>query len=146
MRKLTIGILFFGLIAALSPVKAQQADAHEKLKKHINSIVLKVEKADEADEKRTILNNSLDELVSAIDQVEQNKMVPETDKEALAGFKNDLIEKKNELNGQDGFAKVPDNRLNDFAQYVQQDMEQADRVVTISLTTALLIVIILLLL
>lgn len=73
-------------------------------------------------------------------------MVPETDKEALAGFKNDLIEKKNELNGQDGFAKVPDNRLNDFAQYVQQDMEQADRVVTISLTTALLIVIILLLL
>jgi hypothetical protein len=41
--------------------------------------------------------------------------------------------------------RVPDEQLNAFSDYVVQDMEQADQIITISLVTLLLIVILIVL-
>lgn len=144
MKKLTISFLL--LLFTVIPLHAQSPDAHDKLKKEINEMVENVRKAETAVEKRTILNRSFDDLVTAFDRVSAMEQVPESDKKAIADFRNTIQEKKDELNGADGYEKVPDTQLDEFADYVQQDIEQADRAITISLTTALLIIIILLLL
>jgi hypothetical protein len=115
------------------------------LKKHINSVVEKVEEAQEPVQKRTILDGSLEEMIEAIDKVSEKNSVSDSDKKGLAVFKENLEDRRNELNGLNGFKKVPANQLNHYANFIQQDMEQADAV-TISVTTALLIIIILLLL
>jgi hypothetical protein len=147
MKKLTISIFFFGLVAMLSTTAfAQSVDPQERLKKHINDVVEEVHKTENPDEKRAVLNRSLGNLISTVDKVEGMDRVPEEDLNTLADLKQNLQDKKDELNGENGYAKVPANQLNNFANFVQQDLEQADTVVTLSLTTALLIVLILLLL
>jgi hypothetical protein len=52
-----------------------------------------------------------------------------------------MRDRQNELNGLDGFEKVPANKLDEFATFTLQDIEQADTIITISLTTLLLIII-----
>ncbi len=146
MKKFTFSILVFSLMALLSPLQAQSDRGQDIIKNSINEMVSDVEKADNAADKRVILNKSLDKLITAIDRVEAMKAVPDSDKTVLSSFKEDLSEKKNELNGMDGYRKVPNNQLNNFANFIQQDFEQADKFVTLSLSTVLLIVIILLLL
>lgn len=84
-------------------------------------------------------------MIGAIEKVEGMRAVSETEKQGLQVFKEDIQNKKDELNGNNGFSAVPNNSLNNFADYVQQDLEQADTV-TIGVTTLLLIIIILLLL
>ncbi len=146
MKKFIFSVLTLLLVGLSAPIKAQNSgDPETMFKKHINKMVESVEKTDAPDEKRVILNNSFDDLIGAIEKVESMKAVPETDKEGLAVFKADIQEKKNELNGVNGFSPVANNNLNNFANFVQQDLEQADTV-TIGVTTLLLIIIHLLLL
>ena len=145
MRKFILSVIVLSLVGLVSPLKAQLNDGHERLKNHINSVVEKVEEAESPLQKREILDGSLEEMIQAIDKVKEKKSVSESDKKGLAVFKDNLVDRKNELNGLNGFKKVPNNQLNQYANYIQQNVEQADAV-TISVTTALLIVIILLLL
>ena len=107
-------------------------------------MVESVEKAETPDAKREVLNGSFDDLIGAIEKVESMKAIPETDKEGLKVFKADIQDKQNELNGVNGFSPVANNNLNNFANFVQQDFEQADKV-TIGITTLLLIILILIL-
>lgn len=117
----------------------------DKIKKHWNKVTQKVEKAETADEKRLILNESFDDMITALSQVENMAGISKSDKENLAILKEKMQTHQHELNGQNGFERVQNGQLNNFSNYVQQDIEQADTI-TISLTAALLIVIIILLL
>ncbi|HLR77334.1 MAG TPA: hypothetical protein VK106_06705 [Balneolaceae bacterium] len=133
-------IMFLNVTAA----SAQVDDPVQEFKKYINDMVVKVEHTDEPEAKRAIINNTFDELLSAFDQVEELKGLSGKEQEALNLLTEDITDKKNELNGRAGYKIVPDNQLNQYAKYVQQDMEQAETI-TISIVVALLIVIILLL-
>lgn len=135
-------LVFFSQVSAF----AQADKATTKFKKYINDVVQKVEKTEEPDKKRAILNDSFDDLISTFDKVAAMNSVSEKDRDAIAQLKTTITERKNELNGLNGYDAVKNNQLNNFANYVQQDMEQADSTVTISVTVLLLIVIILLLL
>lgn len=146
MKKFIFSVLALTFIGFISPIQAQKSgDAETVFKKHINKMVESVEKAESPEIKREILNDSFDDLIGAIERVESLKVVPETDKEGLKVFKADILDKKSELNGVNGFQPVQNNNLNNFANFVQQDLEQADTV-TIGVTTLLLILIILLIL
>ena len=146
MKKFIFSVLTLAFVGLVSPINAQSsADAETMFKKHINKMVESVEKAETPEKKRELLNDSFDDLITSIEKVESMSAVPASEKEGLAIFKNDIQEKKSELNGINGFNKVPNNNLNNFANFVQQDLEQADTV-TIGVTTLLLIIIILLLL
>src|SRR5690554_4454600 len=146
MKKLTFSFLVIALIAFLSPLKAQSSKAQEIIKKNINEMVIDVERTSNPTEKRKVLNKTFDKFFTTIERVEKMESVSADDKAGLNEFKASFVEKKNELNGLNGFAKVPDIQLNNYANFVQQNFEQADRIVTVSLTTVLLIVLILLLL
>ena len=71
--------------------------------------------------------------------------ISQEDQDNLAALRNKMQNHQHELNGTNGLDQVQNNQLNNFSNYVQQDLEQADTII-ISLTAALLIVIILLLL
>jgi len=142
----TFGSLVLLLIGFQLSAYAQGNDATAKFKKYINNVVQKVEKAESPEQKRNILNNSFDNMIDTFDKVSAMKGVSGDDKAAIEKLKSTIVEKKNELNGKNGFAAVKNNRLNSFANYVQQDLEQADETITISVTVLLLIIIILLLL
>lgn len=125
---------------------AQSGNISETFKQHFNETVQEVHKADNAEAKRDILNDSFSKMITAIEQIETKTNLTDDEIAQLESYKNDIQEKKNELNGLNGFDEVVDEDLDDFSSYSQQFLEQANRVITISLGTAILIGLILLLL
>lgn len=125
---------------------AQANEATTKLKKYINTMVHKVEKAEDPAQKRAIMNDSFDKMIKAFEEVGSMKHISDEDRSGITGLKSIITEKQDELNGLNGYEAVKNNQLNNFANYVQQDLEQADKKITISVTVLLLIIIILLLL
>ncbi len=148
MKKITTAGLFLSLLffAAIHTATAQSNDAISMFKKHINGVVDKVESAESPEKKRELLNNSFNELLATFNKVEKLKSLSSSDQTALNGLRSNIAEKQKELNGMDGYRRVPNNQLNNFANFIQQDIEQADETITISVTVLLLIIIILLLL
>lgn len=114
-------------------------------KKYLNNMVQRVEKVEDPAEKREVLNSSLDKLISVFETVQGIGFISQKDKKAIELLKADFIDKRNELNGLDGYQQVADNKLNNFANYVQQDIEQSDRI-TITISATLLVIILVLLL
>ena len=133
-----------GLLLVTGPARAD-VTPHEQLKQHIHDAVEKVKAAPTAAEKRSILDDELRAMTTALNRARQ-MTDRSSEKESIDALRARVQEKLDELHGQNGYTAVPDGELDTFADYVQQDFEQADRVVTISVTTALLIVLILLLL
>lgn len=141
-----ISTSIFLLFAVQSMAVAQTATITETFKSHFNETVQQVHQADSEDEKRMILNESFSKMITAIDRIESQANLSEDQIAQLHTYKLGIVEKQNELNGLDGFEEVLDEDLDDFSNFSQQFIEQANRTITIGLTTALLILIILLLL
>ena len=125
---------------------AQSSNITETFKKHFNETVQAVHETESADEKRAILNESFNKLIIAIDRIESVSSLTEDESASLNSYKIGLTEKLNELNGLDGFDEIMDEDLDDFSNFSQDFIEQANRTITIGIGTALLILIILLLL
>lgn len=147
MRKFHFIAVSVLLVFAIQSVAfAQSIDLTEKFKKSFNETVQEVQSTEEADEKRMLLNNSFSNMITAIERIESKANLSEDEIAQLKAYKRDIQEKKAELNGKNDFDKVQDKALNDFSDYSQQYFEQADRTITIGVTAALLIVLILILL
>jgi len=136
-------VLLVGTIQTASV--AQTLNLTESFKKHFNETVQAVHETDDADEKRALLNESFNKMITVIDKIESQASLSENELAKIQSFKYDLTEKQNELNGLDGFDEIVDEDLNDFSDFSQDMIEQANRTITIGVTTALLILIILLL-
>ena len=137
---------FFGAIVMMFVlVLAGNAGAKEQIQKHFNDTALKVQVTDDPAEKREIINESLQKMMTALDRVQSSPLVSKEDGDGIDRYKTVLQEKQDELLGNNGFERVPDSQLNAFSVYVVQSMEQADKTITISLVTLLLLVIILIL-
>lgn len=134
------------LLAFQAVSYAQTANVTETFKKHFNETVQQVQQTENADDKRVILNDSFDKIILAIDRIDSRTNLSEDQEAQLHSYKVGIVEKKNELNGLGGFDEVVDEDLEDFSEYSQQFIEQANNTITIGVTTALLILIILLLL
>lgn len=122
------------MIALTLPLNAQ-------IQKHFSDASVRVKATENAGEKRVILEESFQSMMKALDMVESS---PSMSKEDLAGIdrvRTTLQEKQDELAGVNGFTRVSDAQLNAFSQYVVQDLEQADQMITISVVTLLLILI-----
>lgn len=144
MRKLITTICLVFVIQSVA--LAQSVDLTETFKESFNETVEKVQSTEDADEKRMLLNDSFSNMITVIERIESEMDLSEEKSAQLRTYKKDIQEKKAELNGSDDFNKVLDKNLNDFSDYSQQHFEQADRTITIGLTAALLIVLILLVL
>ena len=126
-------------------VLAGNAMGQDNLQKYFNGAAVKVKATANPEQKREILNNSLQAMSTALDRVESSGLISKDDRAGIDRFKASLQEKQDELMGRNGYERVPDTQLNAFSNYVVQDMEQAEKMVTISLVALLLIVIIVIL-
>jgi hypothetical protein len=142
-RLLGVLTLTVGLVAAAPPAQAD-ANPRETLKRHVRDVVQTVKAAPTAAKKRALLDEKLRGMIRALDRAERMTALPQ-DRAGIDALRARLQEKLDELHGQNGYEAVPADRLDAFADYVQQDFEQADTI-TISLTSALLIVILIILL
>jgi len=141
MRIVSYAVGLFVLAAGLVTVPARaDLTPQERLKRHVRDVVQTVKAAPTAARKRAILDEKLRGMIEALDRAEALTSLPQD----RAGI-DALREKLDELHGRNGYEAVPANQLDAFADYVQQDVEQADSI-TISLTTALLILILVILL
>ena len=138
--------IFGVLILSCFFVSAVQAQSTKDLKTYFSETATKVKAEPDPEQKREILDNSLQRMSMALNKLEVSGLVSKEDLAGLDGFRNAVQEKRDELAGANGFDPVPNAQLNSFADYVVQDMQQAERTVTISLLTALLILIIVILL
>lgn len=122
------------------------ADGKDELKQYFSKAADKVKATENADEKREILNESFNNMSKVLDKVLSSGLISESDRVGIEQYKATLQEKQNELEGSNGYERVQDRQLNSFANYVVQDMEQADSTITISVIALLLIIIIVILL
>jgi septal ring factor EnvC (AmiA/AmiB activator) len=147
MKKMaSLGLFSLLVFVAVHTAAAQSNKAVDMFKSHINKVVQKVKKAPDLQKKRQILNHSFDNLLAAFKKVRHIKKLSANDQIALNKLGENINQKKHELNGTNGYQRVSDKQLDDFANYVQQDTEQAAATITISLVVLLLIVIIIILL
>ena len=137
----------FGVVVMMFVlIQAGFAGGKDDIQKYFNDTASKVKATTDPAEKRAILNKSLQTMSKALDKVQSSPLISKEDRAGIDQFKATLQENQDELTGSNGFERVPDVQLNAFSEYVLQNMEQADRTITISLVTALLIVIIIILL
>ena len=143
MKALTaFGSIFMMFVLAI-PVNA---DGKDELKQYFSKAANNVKATENADEKREILNESFNNMSKILDQVLSSGLISESDRVGIEQYKATLQEKQSELEGSNGYQRVPDTQLNAFADYVVQDMEQADQMITISVVVLLLIIILIVLL
>lgn len=119
---------------------------NDELKNYFNDASARVKASHDPAEKRAILETAFTDMNRALDEVGRSPLVPESDKKALRLYRESLQDRQNELAGTAGYARVADDQLNAFSEYTVQEMEQADQVLTISITTLLLIIILVVLL
>ena len=136
------GIIVMMLVLALPA----HAGGKGQLQRYFNDAANKVRATENVAEKRAILNESFESMSGVLDMVQGLPSISQADRDGLARLQSTLQEKQDELAGVNGFERVADGQLNAFAQYVVQDMEQAEPVLTISLVSLLLIIILVVLL
>jgi len=147
MRIISTFIYTILLVFAIQSVAvAQSINLTETFKKSFNETVQEVQNTEDAVEKRTLLNEKLGNMIKAIERIESQANLSKDENNQLSTYKAGLVDKKNELNGLDGFEEVLDEDLDDFSDYSQQYFEQANRTITIGVGTAILIAILLLVL
>ncbi|REL32888.1 hypothetical protein DYD21_13785 [Rhodohalobacter sp. SW132] len=125
---------------------AQTSNISETFKKHFNETVQVVHGTEDTAEKRAVLNESFNKIITVIDRIESRVSLTDDEIASLESYKLGITEKVNELNGLDGFDEIADEDLDDFSSFSQEYIEQANRTITIGVGTALLIVLLLLIL
>jgi len=134
--------IIFTILFSFILIQTSKADDLKKeLQKYINEIITEVKDAESPEEKRELLNDLFEDLQSAFTTAKSSPYVPEEDHKGIDELQSKITDRYYELNGLNGFEKVQDYNLNQFASFTLQDIEQADTVLTISLTTLLLIII-----
>lgn len=129
-----------------TPAQATDMDVMARFKAYVNETVAEVKNTDDPETKRALLRSSLERMDRAADVVARMPQMDDDDLAAIAVFKADISDKLDQLNGDNGYDRVADSDLDDYADYVQQDLEQAQRIViSLSLTALILILIIVLL-
>lgn len=147
MKKIQLFITSIILLLAIhSSAVAQSSKITDTFKKHFNETVQKVQEEENPTERRSILNKSYNNMITALEHIETKANLTDEELNQLHSYKSGIVEKQNELNGFDGFSEVQDEDLLEFSEYSQQYFEQANRTVTLSVSTALVIIIIILLL
>ncbi len=117
------------------------AGGKDQIQKYFSDAAKKVNAAENASEKRDILDKSFKNMFNALEKVQNSGFVSQDESKGIDLFKATMKERQDELIGANGYERVADSQLNDFANYVVQDMEQAS--ITISLLALVLIIILL---
>jgi hypothetical protein len=147
MRKIKFVCFILSLLFLAQPVLAKDdsAQLENKLKEYINEISVRIKSTEDPAQKRGILNNTLEKIIQSMEIAQGLTSISAEDKAALASLKQNFQDKYDELNGLQGFSRVADEDLNDFTDYVLQDLEQARSTLTMSVAAFIIIILLIIL-
>jgi len=145
LARTSLRLIVMAFVMMFALIHVGNALGQDNLQKYFNDTACKVKATADPSQKRAILNEGLQNMSKALNRVESLRLISKDDRAGIDRFKVTLQERQNELAGSNGYDRVPDEQLNAFSDFVVQDMEQADRTITISLVTLLLIIIIVIL-
>src|SRR5699024_8297624 len=98
MKRIATIPLFLAFFLFMATAATAQSDnAVTLFKKHIHKMVQQVEQTEVPQQKRKILNNTFDELLTAFDRVKKMKKLSAKDQAALQKLAHNITSKKNEL-------------------------------------------------
>lgn len=136
---------FVSILLMFVLVIPANAGGKEELQKHFKNVADKVKATENVIEKRDILNESFQKMSKALNTLESTGMISDKDQVGIDGLKATMKANQDELAGINGFERVSDDQLNNYSDYVVQNMQQAE-MITISLVSLLLIIILVVLL
>lgn len=144
MQRMGKFVGFMALVFAFVQMGAAQdrSEVHQRLA----DVAQQVKQIQDPAQKRAVLDQTFQQLSEIVESASKAPVATATDQAALQLLARNIQEKRSELNGTDGFERVEDAQLNNFADYSIQDLEQADQWVYISTGTIILIVLLILLL
>ncbi len=147
MRKVKVVCFILTLLFLVQPIfaKDDSAELENRLKEYINEISVMIKSTEDPDQKRDILNATLEKIIQSMEIAESLTSISAEDRAALASLKQNFQDKYDELNGQQGFTRVADEDLNDFTDYVLQDLEQARSMLTMSVAAFVIIILLIIL-
>jgi hypothetical protein len=125
--------------------QAGNALGQDNLQTYFSDTACKVKATADPSEKRAIINDRLQNMSTALNKVGSLPLISKADRAGIDRLEVVLHERQNELAGCNGYDRVPDEQLNAFSDFIVQDMEQADQMITMSVVTLLLIIIIVIL-
>ena len=134
-----MSLIAFGMIAVLM-AKANSSSLDERFKVSLNTVIQNVRETEDPVAKREMLGDFLARMDRGIGMAKV--AVSEKDGQALSVLQLKLKTDYAELGGH-GTVKVPDADLNRFANYVQQDVEQAAGGIYISVGGLIIILLLL---
>ncbi len=113
------------LILCSLNVSAQSTDPFGTFKKILNTTVGHVHAESNVDKKRVLLTETLNKLDSGIELARDSQMFTKEKKLLLNELAERIEERREELEGRNGFSAISDSNLDAFSVFIQQDMEQA---------------------
>jgi hypothetical protein len=134
------------IVFVLAFVQLAMANDQTEIHKRLAEVAQHVKQVQDPAAKRAMLDDTFRQLTNVINEASSGPLATAADQAALKSLARNIQEKRDELNGKNGFQRVDDARLNSFADYSIQDLEQADQWVYISTGTIILIVLLILLL
>ncbi len=116
------------LLTVTAPLRAEDGSAVLEARLHasLNTVVTEVREAKTPTEKREILRHFLTKMEAGLENAKGMAILDYKDREALQALQKKFYAYEAELNGEKGLEQVADVKLDAFAGYIQQDLEQAD--------------------
>src|SRR4030067_3372309 len=102
--RVAVAVLVLAAIAAPLFADSTQNKWENRIKEYFNDLLLKVEETKDPEQKRALLNESLERFLTAMDRVQRLPFLNQEQREALARFDAEGQEKHDELNGAARFA------------------------------------------
>src|SRR5262245_30197789 len=118
---LAAGMLALGAPSIAAP---DAAFLQERLKAAMNDVVTDVRAAETPSEKREILHAFLERMDRGLQKAQALHSLSPGDKKSLSAFQGTMQGYQSELDGLEGYDRVDDAGLDDFAGYMQQNLEQ----------------------
>jgi hypothetical protein len=127
MRNFKIIIIVIAALVLAQPLIAHVSSENieDQLKNYMNEITQKVKGTEDPVQKRALLNETLLDILKAVNTVKALHTTTEREQKLLGMFEKSVQDKYDELNGLNGFERVADEDLDSFTEYVLQDLEQA---------------------
>lgn len=138
-------ILALAMVFAAPGAASDSGRLQERFKIALNGVVTKVRQAEDPADKRALLQRFTSHMEQGLDRARGQEGLSDADRRGLASMQDRFHAYNAELNGGEGFDRVDDSGLDDFAGYMQQQMEQAPVGGGIYISAGALLIIVLLL-
>jgi len=137
--------LFLVVLAQPLFALTEQRVLEDRFKRSVNELRTRIREIEDPEEKRQVLARTIRRMIRQLERAGEKASLTPEERAQVASLEQSFRDKYDELEGLNGFQRVPDRELDRFADYVLQDVEQARDYVTISVAALIIIILLIIL-